>query len=1548
MLQSCSCLWFAKNFPGFLAAKIQPRAVVLGIALLAMLAYSPAASVFAQTPTPVLVPTWRYDLTHAGQNTNETELTPAVVNPKTFGKLFSLSVDSTVYAQPLYVPGLTMSDGQVHNVLFVATENDSVYAFDADSNGGANSQPLWKITLLDAAHGAGPGATAVPAGAEGIAPQGDIGPTIGVTGTPVINSATNTMYVVGNSKENGVYFSRLHAINILTGAEQTRPVVQTSPVAISATVAGTGIGSSGGQLAFNPLIESQRPALNYYNGSVYIGYAAHGDIGPWHGWLFAYNATTMQQTAALCLSPNLAGGGVWASGAGLPIDDDAAGGRMFVVTGNGKNQPTYPPFGASADMNESIIDFSLANGGLTPVDAFTSFNSDTLNDRDLDQGSGGILMVPDQQGTNPHILVQAGKEGRILVLNRDSLGGNQTGAASNATALQDIPGQIKGMWSTPAYWNGNVYMWPSQDYPKLFKLTNGVLSSQPASTSNILSAFPGPSFSISSNGTQDGIAWAVRADQYVTYGSAVLYAWPADDLTTPLYESDTNAARDNVGIATKFSIPVVTNGKVYVVANRGVSVYGLLNGVATAAAPVITPDGGTFTAGQSVSLSTSSSGAQIYYTLDGSTPTPASTLYTGPISITTDTEVSAIASGSGYVQSAISSANFTFSSETPQVAISPAAGTYAPEQQVTLTDSDPSATIYYTTDGSVPSASSAKYTGPITLTVSETINATAIDPSLANSDLATAAYLISAGGQTINFANGFSSTTGLTLNGSVRAANDSRMQLTDGGLNEAGSVFWNTPINTQAFTTQFTFQLSLAQANGFTFTLQNNGATAIGGDAAGLGYAGIGKSVAVKFNIYDYQGEGNDSTGVYTNGAMPTLPTVDISPSGIELNSDDGLTATLTYDGTALTLNLVDGVTNDTFTTSQAINIPQVIGSNTAYVGFTGASGGLSASQKLTSWTYTTQALPPAFSPAAGRFSSAQSVVLSSGTADAVIYYTTDGTTPTAASAVYNGPITVGQSKTISAIAISRTMGTSAVETAQYQIQPPQTFSIAASQQVTLIQGGSATATIIVTPNNGFTGTVALACTVTSGPAGATTLPTCSAAQAASVAGATPVTDTVTINTSGGTSLGSYTATVTGTSGALTEATNVEITVVAPAVSPSFTVSGTAVEVTAPGASGTSTITLTPNGGFAGNIALTCAITASPAGAANIPSCSVAQPGSISGTAPVTSTLTIASQAGTSPGAYTATVAAASGTQSETTTLAVTIDPVPVSPAFTVSGTAVQVTSPGSSGTSAITLTPSGGFTGSVALTCAIAASPAGAANLPSCSATQPALISGSAPATSTLIIASQVATPPGSYTATVTAVSGSLSETTAIEVTIEAATAPATFSLSGTTISVASAGGTGTSTISITPSGGFTGAVGVSCAITSSPADAADIPSCSMTQPAAISGSNAVTSTLTITTTAASTAALHSPFKGLMTFGGGGTLVAFLMFGLPLRRRKWQTLFSLLLLSAMAVTMMGCGNTYTPPVSRGTGTTPGSYTVTVTGASGSVTAKIAVSVIVE
>jgi hypothetical protein len=612
---------------------------------------APAASIFAQTPTPVTVPTWRYDLTHSGENTRETALTTANVNVNSFGKLFVLTVDDTVYAQPLYVPGLTMSDGQVHNVLFVATENDSIYAFDADTNGGANANPIWKISMLDAAHGAGAGATAVPWRDTG---SSDIAPTIGITGTPAINPATNTMYVVAASKENGAYFSRLHAINILTGAEG-----QNSPVAITATVAGTGNGSSGGQLSFSPLWENQRSALDFYNGYVYIDYASHGDYGPWHGWLFAYNATTLQQTAAMCTSPNGFGAGVWASGAGMPIDDDVPGGRMFFDTGNGDNDANLP-LSQSTELGESIVDLSLANGGLTPTDSFTTFNAVTLTAGDEDMGSGGILMVPDQQGDHPHILVQAGKEGRIVVLDRDNLGGYASEATSNTNALQDIMGEIGGCWCTPAYWNSKIYIWPMKDTAKVFDLDNGVLTGGPSSESTIPSANPSPSFSISSNGDQQGIAWAVRSDKFSTHGALVLYAWDANDLTNTIYESDANASRDAGGPAARYSIPMATNGKVYVAADGEVDVYGLLASEQNAAAPLISPNGGTFSSAQNVTLSSTTASAEIHYTLNGASPTSSSTLYNGPITIDTTTTVKAIASATGYIQSGVSSATFTF------------------------------------------------------------------------------------------------------------------------------------------------------------------------------------------------------------------------------------------------------------------------------------------------------------------------------------------------------------------------------------------------------------------------------------------------------------------------------------------------------------------------------------------------------------------------------------------------------------------------------------------------------------------------------------------------------------------------------------------------------------------------------------------------------------------------------------------------------------------------------------------------------------------------
>jgi hypothetical protein len=901
--------------------------------------FAAGARLVAQTPTPVTVPTWRYDLTHSGQNTNETALTPANVNVNSFGLLFTQPLDGNMYAQPLYVPGLKMVDGEVHNVLFVATEHDSLYAFDADSNGGANANPIWQASMLSTSHGAAAGATTVPwspALAE------DIEPEIGITGTPVINPATNTMYVVAASEEGGQYRIRLHAINILNGAEQPN-----SPVLIQATVAGTGNGSSGGTLSFSPYWQNQRAALAYYNGYVYIAFASHGDNGPYHGWIFAYNGTTMAQSDVFCLTPDGVGAGIWAAGAGLPIDNGGTAGRLYMVSGNG----TY----GSGEYGESIVNFSLAGGKLTPTDSFTAFNQAKLTQSDLDQGSGGILMVPDEGGANANILINVGKEGRILVLNRNHLGGYAAGASSNTNILQDILGATKGLWNTSAYWNGNVYMWGNGDVPKLFELNSGVLSTTPSSEGTITSLFPGASFSISSNGTQDGIAWAVRSDQYTTHGQEVMYAWNANDLSTPLYATNTNAARDSAGKAMKFAIPMVTNGKVYLVAAHQVDVYGLFNGEPNAAAPVITPDGGTFPTSASVQLHTATATANIYYTLDGSVPTPASTVYTDPIAITTDTTVNAIASAPGYIQSAMSSATFTFSDQTPAVTFLPAAGTYTAAQKVTLSDTDSNATIYYTTNGSPPTASSTQYKGPFTVGTSMTINAIAIDAALANSNVTTAAYLIQAAPPTINFSSGFSSVTGLKLNGSAVNSDDSRLQLTTGALNQAGSVFWAAPVGIQSFTTQFSFQLSDAVADGFTFTIQNVGPKALGGEGAALGYAPIKKSVAIKFDIYSNAGEGTDSTGVYTDGAVPTVPAVNMSGSGVVLRSGDAMVANITYNGTTLVMKLTDAVVNKTFTLTKVINIPKVVGADKAYVGFTGSTGGLTASQKILYWTYTVQ-----------------------------------------------------------------------------------------------------------------------------------------------------------------------------------------------------------------------------------------------------------------------------------------------------------------------------------------------------------------------------------------------------------------------------------------------------------------------------------------------------------------------------------------------------------------------------------------------------------------
>lgn len=326
-----------------------------------------------------------------------------------------------------------------------------------------------------------------------------------------------------------------------------------------------------------------------------------------------------------------------------------------------------------------------------------------------------------------------------------------------------------------------------------------------------------------------------------------------------------------------------------------------------------------------------------------------------------------------------------------------------------------------------------------------TIKAVAIDGTLANSNIGNAAYVIQPGGSSINFGNGFASSAGLALNGSAVNTDDSRLQLTNAGNYQAGSVFWNQPIGIQTFTTDFLFQLSSAQGDGFTFTIQGVGATALGASGSGLGYQNIGRSAAIKFDLYSNASEGTDSTGVYTNGAAPTIPAVDMTSSGVVLRSGDSIQAHITYDGTTLTMTLLDLVTNKTFVLTQAVNIPQIVGSNTAYVGFTGSTGGLTASQKILYWTYVTQApgpvtSTPVFSPAAGSYPTSPSVTLSDSTAGAVIYYTTNGTAPTTSSFVYTSPIVPGTGTTmIEAMAVAPGSSQSDVLTATYVVGSPVT-----------------------------------------------------------------------------------------------------------------------------------------------------------------------------------------------------------------------------------------------------------------------------------------------------------------------------------------------------------------------------------------------------------------------------------------------------------------------------------------------------------------------------
>ena len=602
----------------------------------------------------VNVVTQHNDNARTGQNISETILTPANVNSTQFGKLFSVPTDGQIYAQPLYVAGVAIPGKGTHNVVYVATEADSVYAFDADTSGPA----LWHASLVDSAHGAGAGET--PLTTSSTTGCADLQPLIGITATPVIDLPSKTIYVEAKSvvNTNSTYIHRLHALDITTGAEKA-----SSPVVITATVTGNGSGSSGGHITFDPLYQHARPGLLLFNGTVFIGYASHCDQGPYHGWLFAYDHTTLQQKAVYNSTANGGLGGFWNSGTGIAAD---SAGNMYLASGNGSFSQSAP-----LSLGDTIMKVVFNGSSFTVSDYFTPYNQNSLNGNDADVGSGGVTLLPDQAGAHPHLLVQAGKEGRIYIVDRDAMTTSPlhycNGCSSDPEIFQEsASGQIGGLFSAAAYWNNTTYWFANS--LKAIPLSAGKLNFTGETSSSTSYGFPGATPSISANGNSNGIVWSINTGAYGSPGPAVLHAHNATNVTQELYNS-TQAAnqRDKAGNAVKFAVPTISNGKVYVGASSELDVYGLLGTPATAT-PAISPAAGTYSNSVSVSISDSTAGATIYYTTNGSTPTTSSTKYSSAFTLTATATVKAIATASGHSNSAVASNTYTISgSKTPIV-----------------------------------------------------------------------------------------------------------------------------------------------------------------------------------------------------------------------------------------------------------------------------------------------------------------------------------------------------------------------------------------------------------------------------------------------------------------------------------------------------------------------------------------------------------------------------------------------------------------------------------------------------------------------------------------------------------------------------------------------------------------------------------------------------------------------------------------------------------------------------------------------------------------
>ena len=512
-----------------------------------LFAFSFLASTSAQVTTS------QYDNARTGSYLAEKILKPQNVNAKQFGKLFTFHVDGDVYAQPLYVPGVEIPGQGKHNVVYIATENDSVFAFDAEGNPGT---PLWQVSFTNTKAG-------ITTLSEDIVSCPFIAPKVGITSTPVIDLKSGTLYVLARTRESAgvlhssTFHQHLHALAITTGVEKFG-----GPVEIKASVPGSGAGTAGGSVAFDAWKENPRAALLLVSGVVYLTWASSCDVGPYHGWVLAYDAQTLQQKGVFNVSPDAEEGGIWAGDTGPAADSD---GNIFVATGNGK-------FDAGRDYGDSMLKLSLGSDGLALRDYFTPANQEQLNASDSDLGSGGPILLPDQPGPHPHLLLIGGKGATLYLLDQDRLGKYQK--VTNIDPLQTIPA-ASDIFGAVAYWNKHVYFLGSQDVLRDFALENGQLVLK--ATARGSRFIPGFTPTISADGTKNGIVWIIGTKTWNGNDRpAVLHAYAAADVTKELYNTEENSARDRPGLALRFTIPTVVNGRVYIGTKSEVDVYGLL------------------------------------------------------------------------------------------------------------------------------------------------------------------------------------------------------------------------------------------------------------------------------------------------------------------------------------------------------------------------------------------------------------------------------------------------------------------------------------------------------------------------------------------------------------------------------------------------------------------------------------------------------------------------------------------------------------------------------------------------------------------------------------------------------------------------------------------------------------------------------------------------------------------------------------------------------------------------------------------------------------